>query len=113
MTERKIEVSNSDRKSKETLAPVEQAEKSGSQQPGHNPSRRISADHAAAAKDPEGNAEGTNLNNANPEPPEVSKEKLRQNAEDSHKLDSPARTNDSTVDPNKPEDEILRGFHGG
>lgn len=113
MTERKIEESNSDRKSKQTQTPVEQAEKSGSQQPGQNPFQRISADHTAAAKDPDGNAEGSNLNNANPEPPEVSKEKLRQNAEESHKLDSAARTNDSTIDPNKPEDEILRGFHGG
>ncbi len=78
-----------------------------------NPSRRISADRAAPVKDPDTNAAGSNLNNANPEPPEESKAKLRQNAEESHKLDSPARTNDSTVDPNKPEDEILRGFHGG
>ena len=113
MSERKIEESNSDRKSKQTQAPVGQAEKSGSQQPGHNPSLCIRADDAAAATDADGNAEGTNLNNANPEPPEVSTAKLRQNAQESHKLDSPERTNDSTVDPNKPEDEILRGFHGG
>lgn len=78
-----------------------------------HPSRRVSADPAAPAKDLDGNAEGSNLNNANPEPPEVSKEKLRQNAKESNKLDSAERTNDSTVDPNKPEDEILRGFHGG
>lgn len=113
MTERKIEETNSDRKSKKTQAPVEQAEKLDSQQTGHNPSRRISADHTAPAKDLGGNVEGTNLNNANPEPPEESKAKLRQNAKESNKLDSAERTNDSTVDPNKPEGEILRGFHGG
>jgi hypothetical protein len=53
------------------------------------------------------------LNNPTPEPPEVSKAKLRENAEESAKLDSPERTNDSTIDPNKPTEKILEGFHGG
>jgi hypothetical protein len=53
------------------------------------------------------------LNNPTPEPPEVSKAKLRKNAEESAKLDSPQRTNDSTIEPNKPKEKILEGFHGG
>ena len=33
--------------------------------------------------------------------------------EESRKLDSPKRTNDSTIDPEKPKEDILKGFHGG
>lgn len=53
------------------------------------------------------------LNNANPTPPEEAKAKLEKNEEESRKLDSPARTNDSTIDPEKPKEDILKGFHGG
>ncbi len=55
----------------------------------------------------------SDLNNASPTPPEDVKAKLEKNAQESRKLDSPARTNDSTIDPEKPKDDILKGFHGG
>jgi hypothetical protein len=55
----------------------------------------------------------SDLNNANPNPPEDAKAKLEQNKEESRKLDSPKRTNDSTIDPEKPKKDILKGFHGG
>lgn len=55
----------------------------------------------------------SDLNNADPTPPEEVKAKLEKAAQESRQLDSPARTNDSTIDPNKPEDRILEGFHGG
>ncbi len=55
----------------------------------------------------------SDLNNASPTPPEDVKVKLEKNAQESRKLDSPARTNDSTIDPEKPKDDILKGFHGG
>jgi hypothetical protein len=55
----------------------------------------------------------SDLNNANPEPPPDAKAKLEKNAEESRKLDSPQRTNDSTIQPEKPEEDILKGFHGG
>jgi hypothetical protein len=46
-------------------------------------------------------------------PPEESKAKLEKTEEASRKLDSPTRTNDSTIDPEKPLDDILEGYHGG
>lgn len=46
-------------------------------------------------------------------PPEDSKAKLKKNEEASRKLDSPTRTNDSTIDPDKPLTDILEGYHGG
>lgn len=55
----------------------------------------------------------SDLNNANPTPPPESKEKLAQAEIESRKLDSPQRTNDSTIDPEKPKEDILKGFHGG
>lgn len=56
----------------------------------------------------------TDLNDASsPTPPEDVKAKLDKNAQESRKLDSPARTNDSTIDPEKPCEDILKGFHGG
>jgi hypothetical protein len=55
----------------------------------------------------------SDLNNANPTPPEDVKAKLEKAAEESKKLDSPKRTNDSTIDPAKPKEDILKGFHGG
>jgi hypothetical protein len=46
-------------------------------------------------------------------PPEDVKARLEQAERDSRKLDSPRRTNDSTIDPDKPEQDVLEGFHGG
>ena len=53
------------------------------------------------------------LNNAQPKPPAESEAKMRRAEEDSRKLDTPERTNESTVQPDKPADDILEGFHGG
>jgi hypothetical protein len=53
------------------------------------------------------------LNDANPTPPEESRARLQRAEEESRKLDSPQRTNDSTIDPEKPPKDILEGFHGG
>lgn len=53
------------------------------------------------------------LNNANPTPPPESEAKLERAEERSRALDSPARTNDSTIQPEKPEDKVLEGYHGG
>jgi|GEM_PF-92923 len=56
----------------------------------------------------------SDLNNASsPTPPEDAKAKLEKNEKASRKLDSPTRTNDSTIDPEKPKEDILKGFHGG
>ena len=55
----------------------------------------------------------SDLNNANPTPPPDAQAKLQKNEEESRKLDSPKRTNESTIDPEKPKDDILKGFHGG
>jgi hypothetical protein len=55
----------------------------------------------------------SDLNNANPVPPPEAQAKLDQNAEESKQFDSPDRTNDSTIDPTKPKEDILKGFHGG
>jgi hypothetical protein len=53
------------------------------------------------------------LNHPTPQPPPESKEKLEKAEEESRKLDSPERTNDSTIAPNRPLDDILKGYHGG
>jgi hypothetical protein len=53
------------------------------------------------------------LNDADPTPPDEVKAKLERDAAQARKLDSPERTNDSTIDPDKPEKDILEGFHGG
>ena len=55
----------------------------------------------------------SDLNNSNPTPPPESQAKLDEAAKESKKLDTPKRTNDSTIDPEKPVDDILKGFHGG
>lgn len=55
----------------------------------------------------------SDLNNANPKPPEEAQAQLEKNRQESRKLDSPKRTNESTIDPEKPEKDILKGFHGG
>jgi len=53
------------------------------------------------------------LDNADPTPPPQSRARLKQAARRSRKLDSPQRTNESTIDPEKPPRDILKGFHGG
>ena len=53
------------------------------------------------------------LNNAQPTPPPEVQDKLDQSSEESRRLDSPRRTNDSTIQPDKPPEDILEGFHGG
>jgi hypothetical protein len=56
----------------------------------------------------------SDLNNAsNPTPPADARAKLAKAEEESRKLDSPTRTNDSTIDPDKPLTDILEGYHGG
>jgi hypothetical protein len=55
----------------------------------------------------------SDLNNASPHPPEDAQAKLRQAEERSRQLNSPERTNDSTIQPEKPDPKILDGFHGG
>jgi hypothetical protein len=53
------------------------------------------------------------LNNPIPHPPAGAKARFQDMATESRKLDSSERTNDSTIDPNKPRRDILKGFHGG
>jgi hypothetical protein len=53
------------------------------------------------------------LNDARPDPPPATRARLEQEEAKSRALDTPQRTNDSTIDPQKPADEILEGFHGG
>jgi hypothetical protein len=53
------------------------------------------------------------LNNAQPTPPPEARDKLEQAERESRALDRPQRTNESTVDPEKPPQDILEGFHGG
>ena len=56
----------------------------------------------------------SDLNDASKtKPPKDAKAKLEKCEKESRKLDSPARTNDSTIDPNKPLEDILKGYHGG
>ena len=55
----------------------------------------------------------SDLNNAVPTPPPQSRARLKQAARRSRKLDSPQRTNESTIDPDKPPQDILKGYHGG
>ena len=55
----------------------------------------------------------SDLNNADPTPPEDVKAKLEQAKQESRALDSPQRTNDSTIDPLKPSKDILEGSNGG
>jgi len=55
----------------------------------------------------------SDLTNSNPTPPPESRAKIEQTEEESKKLDTPLRTNDSTIDPEKPVEDVLKGFHGG
>lgn len=65
------------------------------------------ADRVAASAPPL--PTGADLNNPTPTPPQEVQEKL-----DAANRDKPAnRTNDSTVAPQKPKADILKGFHGG
>lgn len=63
--------------------------------------------------DAEGSGRQANLNNASHSPPDEVKKQLRRAEKESDALDSAERTNDSTIDPNKPKQDILKGFHGG
>lgn len=56
---------------------------------------------------------GAGLNDPSPTPPQEVREMLQKTAQESARLDSPARTNDSTIAPNMPKQDILKGFHGG
>jgi hypothetical protein len=53
------------------------------------------------------------LTNSNPTPPPESQAKIDKAEDESKKLESPTRTNDSTIDPEKPVEDVLKGFHGG
>ena len=55
----------------------------------------------------------SDLTNSNPTPPPESQAKLDKTKEESKKLDTATRTNDSLIDPEKPADDALKGFHGG
>jgi hypothetical protein len=55
----------------------------------------------------------SDLNNADPTPPPEAQRRLDQAEEESRKLDSPQRTNESTIQPEKSPHDILKGFHGG
>lgn len=55
----------------------------------------------------------SDLNDAGIEPPPEVKARLKKTEEESRKLDSPQRTNDSTIDPERPVQDILKGYHGG
>ena len=55
----------------------------------------------------------SDLNNANPHPPEDSLARLKKAEEESRKLDSPQRKNDSTINPEESKEDALKGFHGG
>jgi hypothetical protein len=55
----------------------------------------------------------SDLNNSNPTPPDEVKAILKKNAEESKKLDSPERQNDSTIAPERSKNDALKGFHGG
>jgi hypothetical protein len=51
----------------------------------------------------------SDLNNMNPAIPEDVKAKLAIAEEESRKLDCPERTNDSTIDPKRSEEDLLKG----
>ncbi len=53
------------------------------------------------------------LNNPSATPPADVQARLQKASDESDKLDSSERTNDSTIAPNKPKADILKGFHGG
>lgn len=55
----------------------------------------------------------SDLNNADPTPPEDARARLQKAEEESKKLDSPQRKNDSTIAPERSKEDALKGFHGG
>jgi hypothetical protein len=55
----------------------------------------------------------SDLNDAVIEPPPDVKARLKNAEYESRKLVSPLRTNDSTIDPERPVEDILKGYHGG
>ena len=56
----------------------------------------------------------SDLNDASKtKPPKDARVKLEKTEKESRKLDSPTRTNDSTIDPDKPLTDSLEGYHGG
>jgi hypothetical protein len=55
----------------------------------------------------------SDLTNSNPTPPPESQARIDKTEEESKKLDTATRTNDSTIDPEKPAEDVLKGFHGG
>jgi hypothetical protein len=55
----------------------------------------------------------SDLNNVNPKPPKDVKAKLAKKDEEKKKHEPAERTNDSTIDPKMPKDDIMKGFHGG
>ena len=60
-----------------------------------------------------GQTANADLNDATPTPPEEVQADLEKAKAESHRLESPRRTNDSTIDPERPQEDILKGFHGG
>lgn len=75
--------------------------------------RTDSNDADIPASSPDVSTHESGLNNMSPTPPKDVQVRLRKAAEESDKLDSPERTNDSTIDPTKPKKDLLKGFHGG
>ena len=55
----------------------------------------------------------SDLNNANPTPPEEVRAKLAKEDQEKKRKEPANRTNDSEIDPQKPKEDILKGFHGG
>lgn len=74
---------------------------------------RAGARTMAAARGRRHAAGMADLNNAQPTPPPEARDKLERAERESRALDHPERTNESTVDPDKPPQDILEGFHGG
>ena len=60
-----------------------------------------------------GKPANADLNDATPTPPEEVQADLAKAKAQSDRLDSPRRTNDSTIDPERSPEDILKGFHGG
>ncbi|GGI53147.1 hypothetical protein [Oxalicibacterium solurbis] len=60
-----------------------------------------------------GSNQRSGLNDPSPTPPQEVQEMLQQAEQESARLDSPSRTNDSTIAPDMPKQDILKGFHGG
>jgi hypothetical protein len=93
-----------DRAIRHHMLPGDTPDSVSKSQPGTGPS---SADKVAdSASDL---PKGANLNNPDPLPP--SEVNARRDAAKPQKVEN--RTNDSSIDPTKPKQDILKGFHGG